>query len=99
MAESYSALERKARLYDKLASGQHDDEDELYNVDFVRKGTLDDEGREMESFAHEDTASHAPVDSAAAATRKGGAPASHWCAKLCQHCTAANVQLWSLRHS
>ncbi|KAK9916134.1 hypothetical protein WJX75_009035 [Coccomyxa subellipsoidea] len=72
LAESYSALERKAKLYDKLASGQHDDEDDLYNVDFVRKGTLDDERREMGPDVSRDTASHAAIDTAATATRRGG---------------------------
>jgi len=69
-------LERKAQLYDRLAAGQHDDEDEMYNVDFVRKGTLDDEGQEMRSTAREDRASsYVPIDSTAAATRRGGRPA------------------------
>ncbi|EIE19668.1 hypothetical protein COCSUDRAFT_58411 [Coccomyxa subellipsoidea C-169] len=58
-----SALERKARLYDRLASGQHGDEDELYNVYFVRKGTLDDEGPEKGPYAHRDTESHGAIDS------------------------------------
>ena len=73
LAESYLALERKAKLYDRLASGQHDDEDEQYNVDFVRKGTLDDEHREMGPDVSRDTASHAAIDTAAIATSKRGA--------------------------
>ena len=38
-----AALHRKAALYERLASGAADDEAEQYNVDFLRKGTLDDE--------------------------------------------------------
>jgi len=34
---SRSALERKAELYERLAAGRDDDDDDLYNVDFVRK--------------------------------------------------------------
>jgi hypothetical protein len=83
LAESYSALERKAKLYDKLASGQHDDEDDLYNVDFVRKGTLDDERREMGPDVSRDTASHAAIDTAATATRRGGTLLSFCCAQQC----------------
>ncbi|BDA44133.1 probable coiled-coil domain-containing protein 174 at N-terminal half [Coccomyxa sp. Obi] len=78
LADSYSALERKAQLYDRLVSGQHDDEDELYNVDFVRKGTLDDERRDMgpslgaQGPASKDAGSYAAHDSAYEATKKGG---------------------------
>lgn len=40
---SRSALERKAELYQKLASGHADDEDDTYNVDFVRKEAWSEE--------------------------------------------------------
>lgn len=40
---SRSALERKAELYQKLASGRADDEDDTYNVDFVRKEAWSEE--------------------------------------------------------
>eukprot|EP00958_Prasinococcus_capsulatus_P017298 scaffold1945_cov395-Prasinococcus_capsulatus_cf.AAC.3 len=37
--DSYQALERKAALYDKLARGHAEDDEETYNVDFFRKGS------------------------------------------------------------
>ena len=54
MAECYAALERKAALYDRLAAGQGDDDEDLYNVDFLHKsfqpsGTLEDERLQMEA--------------------------------------------------
>ncbi|KIZ06610.1 hypothetical protein MNEG_1344 [Monoraphidium neglectum] len=45
LAESAAALERKAALYGRLARGEAQDEGEAYEVDFVAKGTLDDEER------------------------------------------------------
>ena len=44
LADSYAALERKAVLYERLKAGEagYDDE-ERYNVDFLRKGFLEDE--------------------------------------------------------
>lgn len=49
-ADSYAALEKKAELYDKLVRGELPDEEEKekYSVDFLRKGSLDDEAQEME---------------------------------------------------
>ena len=49
-SDSYAALERKALLYDKLARGQIDveEEKEKYNVDFFSKGTLEEEAEEIE---------------------------------------------------
>ena len=73
LAQSSAALEQKAKLYDKLASGQHDDEDDVYNVDFLRKGTLQDE---LEAEQHRDRQRSSngvgPIDSAAAAVRGEG---------------------------
>lgn len=42
---SYAALERKAKLYDKLVKGELSDEEEQekYCVDFFRKGVEQDE--------------------------------------------------------
>ena len=40
---SRSALERKAELYQKLASGHADDKDDAYHVDFVRKEAWSEE--------------------------------------------------------
>lgn len=53
---SYAALERKAQLYEKLVRGELSDEDdrEKYNVDFLRKGYLEDEFKELESRGRED---------------------------------------------
>lgn len=38
LSESRAALERKAALYERLARGEVDDEDDKYEVDFVMKG-------------------------------------------------------------
>lgn len=43
-AQSYAALEQKAALYDKLARGELDDNEERYEVDFLRKGDWCDAG-------------------------------------------------------
>ncbi len=72
LAESYSALERKAQLYEKLTAGQHDDEDELYNVDFHAKGTLQEELQAQAAAAARrgsSAAAEGPIDSAADAVR------------------------------
>ncbi|KAL3684897.1 hypothetical protein R1sor_002919 [Riccia sorocarpa] len=51
-SNTYAALEKKAELYEKLARGEvSDDEAEKYNVDFFRKGFLEDERLEMEADA------------------------------------------------
>ncbi|CAM6055555.1 unnamed protein product [Sphagnum tenellum] len=49
-SESYAALEKKAELYDKLLRGEVSDEEEKekYSVDFLKKGYLEDEFKEME---------------------------------------------------
>ena len=49
-SDSYAVLERKALLYDKLAKGQIDleEEKEKYNVDFFSKGMLQEEAKEIE---------------------------------------------------
>ncbi|EFN53927.1 hypothetical protein CHLNCDRAFT_58391 [Chlorella variabilis] len=39
LSESRAALEKKAALYDRLARGEVDDEDDKYEVDFLMKGT------------------------------------------------------------
>ena len=69
LAESYSALERKAQLYEELAAGQHDDEGELYNVDFVAKGTLQEELQHAAAEGRGSGAAAGPIDSAADAVR------------------------------
>eukprot|EP00877_Chromochloris_zofingiensis_P012125 jgi/Chrzof1/7166/Cz02g13160.t1 len=44
LAESQAALARKAQLYEKLARGEQQDDEEKYEVEFWRKGgSLDDE--------------------------------------------------------
>eukprot|EP00850_Spirogloea_muscicola_P019745 SM000198S05316 [mRNA] locus=s198:204581:205851:+ [translate_table: standard] len=47
----YAALERKAALYEKLQRGEAPDEEEKekYSVDFLRKGTLEEERAEMDA--------------------------------------------------
>ncbi|GLC72113.1 hypothetical protein PLESTF_001205300 [Pleodorina starrii] len=45
IGECYAALERKAQLYEKLARGEVDDDDEQYEVDFLRKGEEGPSGR------------------------------------------------------
>ncbi|GLI58636.1 hypothetical protein VaNZ11_000373 [Volvox africanus] len=45
MGECYAALERKAQLYEKLARGEVEDDDEHYEVDFLRKGNEGPSGR------------------------------------------------------
>lgn len=77
LAQSYAALEQKAELYEKLASGQHDDEEDAYNVDFLRKGTLQDEiAAEQQTWERQrgggDGGGAGPIDSAAAAVRGEG---------------------------
>ncbi|KAL2653091.1 hypothetical protein R1flu_021219 [Riccia fluitans] len=51
-SNTYAALEKKAELYEKLAKGEVSDEEaEKYNVDFFRKGLLEDERLEMDATA------------------------------------------------
>lgn len=73
--ESRAALEHKTKLYERLAAGQYNDDDELYNVDFLRKGTLEDEERSLQHEAAErgpQSTSEAPVDSAAGLLSSAG---------------------------
>ncbi|KAK3238233.1 hypothetical protein CYMTET_51741 [Cymbomonas tetramitiformis] len=42
-SQCFQALERKAALYEKIARGEIPDNEDLYNVDFVRKGYLEDD--------------------------------------------------------
>lgn len=53
---SYAALEKKAQLYDRLVRGEIPDEEERekYSVDFLRKGLLEDEVKEMEREGQEE---------------------------------------------
>ncbi|KAG2498973.1 hypothetical protein HYH03_003160 [Edaphochlamys debaryana] len=44
VGECYAALERKAQLYEKLARGDIGDEEDKYEVDFVRKDAGEDYG-------------------------------------------------------
>lgn len=70
--DSYAALERKAELYDKLARGQYDDDEEQYNVDFLSKGFLTDEMR-IGSTARQSLLHPAsPIDTSAMAVRASG---------------------------
>ena len=73
--ESRAALERKSQLYDKLAAGQYDDADELYNVNFLHKSTLEEEAHSLrhEAAAYEHSArSEAPIDTAAGLLSSAG---------------------------
>lgn len=53
LAESAAALERKAALYERLARGETRDGEDHYEVDFVAKGTLDEERRQEEDWLEE----------------------------------------------
>lgn len=76
--DSRAALERKAALYDKLAAGQYNDDGEVYNVNFLQKGTLEEEQQYLQ---HEASArgqhlatENAPVDTAASLVSSAGEP-------------------------
>lgn len=72
LQDSYSALERKAELYDRLSRGQVDDDHEQYNVDFLRKGFLVPEAQPSARPARgTDTAK--PIDTARMAVSASGA--------------------------
>ncbi|EFJ51105.1 hypothetical protein VOLCADRAFT_88415 [Volvox carteri f. nagariensis] len=45
IGECYAALERKAQLYEKLARGEVEDDEDQYEVDFLRKGEEGPSGR------------------------------------------------------
>lgn len=70
LKDSYTALERKAQLYDQLAKGQLDDDDEQYNVDFLRKGFRVYEERNPSKQAGDHT--NRPVDTAGMAVAASG---------------------------
>ena len=75
--ESRAALERKSQLYDRLAAGQYDDADELYNVNFLHKSSLEEEQHSLqhEAVAHGHHArSEAPIDTAAGLLSSAGRP-------------------------
>lgn len=60
--DSYSALERKAQLYDKLSKGQYDDDEEQYNVDFLAKGFTKDQMKPVGSSSRQSTNHSKPID-------------------------------------
>jgi len=43
VGECYAALERKAKLYEQIVRGEAPDREDVYQVDFLQKGTLEDE--------------------------------------------------------
>mmetsp|Transcript_13075 Transcript_13075/g.22141 ORF Transcript_13075/g.22141 Transcript_13075/m.22141 type:complete len:300 (-) Transcript_13075:328-1227(-) len=53
-ADCYLALEKKAALYERIARGEVVHDDDVYNVDFVRKGYLEDEPPSSSSSRHDD---------------------------------------------
>eukprot|EP00884_Botryococcus_braunii_P017920 jgi/Botrbrau1/4811/Bobra.0325s0031.2 len=72
LAESAAALKRKAAMYERLAAGVEDDEDEQYNVDFFAKsGTLEDEAVRIAQLAA-DNRSDSALDTFAAAISAEG---------------------------
>ena len=70
--ESRAALERKSRLYERLAAGQFSDDDDLYNVDFMRKGTLEEEKQSLQHETPHQSISEAPIDTAAGLLSSAG---------------------------
>ena len=72
LQDSYSALERKAELYDRLSQGQVDDDDEQYNVDFLRKGFLVP-GAQPPARPARSTDAAEPIDTAGMAVSASGA--------------------------
>ncbi len=70
-----SALERKAQLYDRLAGGEGEDDDELYGVDFLKKSCgAGEEAGTCSAAPPEATRANASSDEAPAA--RGAARAS-----------------------
>mmetsp|Transcript_28859 Transcript_28859/g.72399 ORF Transcript_28859/g.72399 Transcript_28859/m.72399 type:complete len:288 (+) Transcript_28859:313-1176(+) len=43
IGECYAALERKAKLYEQIVRGEAPDREDVYQVDFLQKGTLEQE--------------------------------------------------------
>ncbi len=80
--DSYTALERKAALYNKLSSGQYDDDEEQYHVDFLSKGFLTDDVKTGNSSGRQPADITKPIDTYAMATQASGLCASF-------HCTAS----------
>lgn len=74
MQQSYSALERKAALYDKLARGNASDEEEKYEVDFFRKH-YDEPPPSREEAAGPSGRGTEPLDTVGQALAGTGAPA------------------------
>lgn len=73
--DSRAALERKAKLYERLAAGQYADEGEVYNVDFLQKGTLEEEQQSLEREAaayRQQGTSEQPLDTAAGLLSSAG---------------------------
>lgn len=73
--ESRAALERKSQLYERLAAGQDNDAAELYNVDFLHKGTLEEEKQLLQHEAADHAqhvSSETPIDTAAGLLSSAG---------------------------
>lgn len=71
LAESSAALQRKAQLYERLARGEDDDEQERYEVEFWRKGpSHQQEEQEQDWLRHSRQCE--PVDTSAAAVAGSG---------------------------
>ena len=73
--DSRAALERKAKLYERLAAGQYADEGEVYNVDFLQKGTLEEEQQSLEREAkacRQQSTPEQPLDTAAGLLSSAG---------------------------
>ena len=73
--ESRAALERKSQLYERLAAGQYTDADDLYNVDFLHKGMLEEEKQSLQYGAAgraQHAHSEAPIDTAAGLISSAG---------------------------
>ena len=73
--DSRAALERKAKLYERLAAGQYADDGEVYNVDFLQKGTLEEEQQSLEREAsayRQHGAPEQPLDTAAGLLSSAG---------------------------
>ena len=78
--DSRVALERKAKLYEKLAAGQYADDAEVYNVDFLQKGTLEEEQQTLEREAlacRQQGTPEEPLDTAAGLLSSAGEAPIH----------------------
>lgn len=76
LADSAAALQRKAAIYERLAAGVENDEDDVYNVDFFAKaGTLEEEAARIAREAAARGAgglSTEPIDSYSRSMAGGG---------------------------